>query len=159
MRRVALPITVLALLASACGQSADNAVGKVKDTVPPPKYLRHVTGTWARWGNTYTLIVVRPRGRVVIASDKLRGGINYAEFSHVTAHRLTISFMPGQDVSEFPSCTQTGTYHWKTKGTWPLKLLKIHDACKPRVDVFAGNWSTACTQALPGAQPCPRRFG
>ena len=39
MRRVALPIAILALLAAACGSSGAVGVGNVKDLVPLPKVL------------------------------------------------------------------------------------------------------------------------
>jgi hypothetical protein len=59
----------------------------------------------------------------------------HTNFSHVnvTAHRLTISGPR--------SCSGAGTYGWtiynKAFTGWLLRLTKIHDSCKARVNLFA----------------------
>ena len=77
----------------------------------------------------------------------------HAKFSRVTAHRLTISYVPGLTISDEPSCNRTGTYRWKftnIKGASNhLKLKKIHDACQARVHLFTGTWLTASTAGAP----------
>jgi hypothetical protein len=96
---------------------------------PTPPPLKQLTGRWDRinWG---VVMVVGPRGKVAVHNSG--AGWYYAKFSRVTAHRLSISGVP--------SCSGTGTYRWtitaKFSG-WSLNLKKIHDACKPRVNLFA----------------------
>jgi hypothetical protein len=82
----------------------------------------------SRGGGMGVLMVVSPRCKVAVIDFD-------AKFSHVTAHRLTVSGVP--------LCYgKKGTYSWKvTSGK--LKLKKIRDACKPEVGLFAGTWSRA----------------
>jgi hypothetical protein len=95
---------------------------------------KQMTGKWNR-GNG-TVMVVGPRGKVNFskAADTSKAGWYHTKFSHVTAHRLTISGPR--------SCSGTGTYRWGiaihhgSLGYGPsyrLPLKKIHDACKLRV--------------------------
>jgi hypothetical protein len=86
----------------------------------------------------------RPRSKVNL---KVGARWYYMTFSHVvTANkhqgRLTISGPR--------SCSGTGTYGWtilKPGGGlsnhpgWGLRLTKIHDACKARVNLFAYDWN------------------
>jgi hypothetical protein len=74
-------------------------------------------------------MVVSSRGKVEINAD----AVYHAKFSRVMAHRLTVSGVP--------SCSGTGTYRWTItkdmfRGGDQLKLRKIHDACKPRVNLL-----------------------
>ena len=115
---------------------------------------KQLSGAWGRGGDTYGRMIVSPRGRVEIdqvcgtsSSSTCRGYHGHAKFSHVTAHRLTISYVPGLTVSDEPSCNRTGTYRWKFTNIQgasdKLKLTKIHDECRVRVGLFAGIWLTA----------------
>jgi len=116
-----LALTLAAAIVTGVAQSAATTV--------IPKQL---SGRWGREHQT-VLMVVSPRGKVDIDSTY------HARFSHVTAHRLT--------VSGIPSCDRTGTYRWKFTNIQGasdhLKLKKIHDACGVRVGLFAGLWLTA----------------
>jgi hypothetical protein len=103
-------------------------------------------------------MVVSPRGRVEIRQNygvpgRCCSGVYVTKFSRVTAHRLTISYVPGLTVYRVPPCDRTGTYRWKFMNIQGasdhLKLEKIHDACKRRVDLFAGTWLTTITAGAP----------
>ena len=118
LRRAALVLALLVLAATAAGVAPAAAKGGI------PKQL---TGSW-RGGGQGVLMVVSAKGNVTV-SDFV------AWFSHVTAHRLTVSGVP--------LCSgKKGTYHWKV-ANGHLRLKKIHDACKPEVGLFAGTWSRA----------------
>jgi hypothetical protein len=80
-------------------------------------------------------IMVSPRGKVTIFPFG-----THARFSRASAHRLSISGY---------SCSGTGTYRWTIvnhsavphqPGYRQLELTKMHDACKQRVEMFAGRW-------------------
>jgi hypothetical protein len=123
-------------------------VAESATTTVIPKQL---SGDWGRGGETYGRMVVSPQGRVRIdqvcsasSSATCLGYHGHATFSRITAHRLTISYVPGLTISDVPSCNKTGTYRWKFTNILGasdhLKLKKIHDACQPRVHLFAGIW-------------------
>jgi hypothetical protein len=92
-------------------------------------------------------MVVGPRSKVNV---KVGTSWYYAMFSHVnvTAHQLTISGLRR-------SCSGTGTSGWKiyqgrplsNSAGWRLRLTKIRDACKARVNLFAPhNWDWGAGQ-------------
>ena len=121
---------------------------------------KQLSGAWGRGGDTYGRMIVSPRGRVEIdqvcgasSSATCLGYHGHAKFSRVTAHRLTISYVPGLTVSDVPTCDRTGTYRWKFTNIQGasdhLKLTKIHDACKPRVGLLAGIWLGTRTSIVP----------
>jgi hypothetical protein len=118
----ALVLAPLVLAAMPSGVAASAA----KAAPPTP-----LTGRWARpdWGDA--LLFVRPRGKVEIREN----GWYHARFKGVTGHRLRISGIP--------SCSGTGTYRWTITNhqswsqSYQLKLTKIHDACKLRVNLLA----------------------
>jgi len=123
LRRAALVLAPL-LLAAVVTEVAASAT----TTVVPQK----MTGRWERGDGT--VIVVGPRGKVNISKGIInKSGWFHTTFSHVTAHRLSISGPR--------SCSGTGTYRWGIiHRTWPggylFKLTKIHDPCKLRVDLM-----------------------
>jgi hypothetical protein len=125
---------VLALLV--LGAIVTGVAAPATTTVIP----KQLSGRWGREHQTM-LMVVSPRGKVDIVDAY------HATFSRVTAHRLTISYVPGLTVSDEPSCDRTGTYRWKFTNIQGasdhLKLTKIHDGCKSRVHLFTGLWLTA----------------
>jgi hypothetical protein len=142
LRRGTLVLALLVLAAIVTGVAAS-----ATKTVLP----KQLSGAWGRGGDTYGRMIVSPRGRVEIdqvcgtsSSSTCRGYHGHAKFSHVTAHRLTISYVPGLTVSDEPSCNGTGTYRWKFTNIQgasdKLKLTKIHDACKARVHLVLGTW-------------------
>ena len=145
LRRAGPVLALLVLAAVVTGVAAS-----ATKTVLP----KQLSGAWGRGGDTYGRMIVSPRGRVEIdqvcgtsSSSTCRGYHGHAKFSHVTAHRLTISYVPGLTVSDEPSCNRTGTYRWKFTNIQgasdKLKLTKIHDECRVRVGLFAGIWLTA----------------
>jgi hypothetical protein len=99
---------------------------------PPPAMPKQLTGRWGR-GNKTVLMIVSPGGKVDFDAQW------NAEFSHVTAHRLSISGLP--------TCSGTGVYRWwivnHPGASDQLTLKKIHDPCSVRVGAFAGVWLTA----------------
>src|SRR5262249_26839347 len=118
LRRAALVLALLVLAVIVTGVAAS-----ATNTVIP----KRLTGSWGRQNAWW--MVVSTEGKVKIDA----GAVYHAKFSRVTAHRLTVSGVP--------SCSGTGTYRWTiTKdmfsGSDLLKLTKIHDACKPRVNMF-----------------------
>jgi hypothetical protein len=118
LRRAALVLALLVLAATVTGA----ATSAPKTAIP-----KKLTGRW-RGGGMGVLMVVSPQGKVTVIDF-------VARFSHVTAHRLTVSGVP--------LCSgKKGTYHWKV-ASGHLKLEKIHDACKAEVGLFAGTWSRA----------------
>jgi len=135
LRRAALVPALLVLAAIVTGVAAS-----ATETLIP----KQLTGTWSRLGPPgEDRITVSPRGKITFP---LR--TDHARFSHVTAHRLSISG-PGSIVDPGP-CSRTGTYRWTIakipygdvyKPGHQLTLTKIHDACKDRVRHFAGRWS------------------
>jgi hypothetical protein len=117
-RRAAFVLALVLLAAMAAGVAPSAA----KSVIP-----KQLTGRW-RGGGQGVLMVVSPKGNVTVIDF-------VAKFSHVTAHRLTVSGVP--------LCSgKKGTYHWKV-ANGRLKLKKIHDACKAEVGLFAGTWSRA----------------
>jgi hypothetical protein len=121
LRRAALVLALLVLAAIVTGVAESAA----KSAIP-----RQLTGNWVR--NGWSIDVISS-GEV----DTGRGLEGFdTEFSRVTAHRLTVS--GGGPLS----CSGTGRYRWKV-ASHQLKLTKIHDACKERVDLFAGKWFKA----------------
>jgi hypothetical protein len=124
LRRTALLLAPLVLAAIVTGVAASAA----KTVIP-----KQLTGSWQQENKVLTMVVSR-RGKVKIYDF----GVYHARFSRVTAHRLSISGL----------CSGTATYRWTiTKGVpglgraqLKLKLKKIHDACKSRVEQFAGTW-------------------
>jgi hypothetical protein len=129
LRRAGLVLALLVLAAIVTGVAASAA----KTVVP-----KQLQGSWKRNGWT---MHVYSFGLVVIWGGQVDEGD--AEFSRVTAHRLTI----GDATFLSSSCSgTTGTYRWTITHRPPfrgaqLKLKKIHDACKPRGNLFAGVWS------------------
>ena len=121
LRRAALVLALLVLAAIVTGVAAS-----AKKTVVP----KQMTGHWRRNGWS---MHVWSWGEVPLW---LQGREVYdAEISRVTAHRLTIGG-PRYD----GGCPgTTGRYRWKV-ASHQLKLTKIHDACKARVNEFAGVW-------------------
>ena len=132
--RAALVLALFVLPAIVTGVAASAT------TTAIPKQL---TGKWDRFNWDGGMMAVGRRGKVNIT----KGGNNprryYTKFSrvNVTAHRLTISGPR--------SCSGTGTYGWtiyqgqalSNMQGWRLRLTKIHDACKARVNLFAhNNW-------------------
>ena len=100
-------------------------------TTAVPKQL---TGWWKREG---VLIWVGSSGTVTLIPGF--GGYEM-EFSRVTAHRLTVSGSLFDGKGGLVSCSgTTDRYRWKV-ASHQLKLTKIHDACRPRVNMFAGVW-------------------
>lgn len=92
-----------------------------------------MTGRWERGDGE--VMVVGPRGKVNISKAMTnRAGWFHTTFSHVTAHRLSVSGPR--------SCSGTGTYRWAIihghplAGGYVFKLTKIHDACKLRVNLM-----------------------
>ena len=132
LRRGGLLLALLVLAAIVAGVAASAA-----NTLLP----KQLSGDWGRGGKIYGLIVVSPRGKVEIHQLNYDG---HAKFSRVTAHRLSVSYVPGLTVSDVPSCDRTGTYRWRFTNIQgasdQLELKKIHDACKARVHLFAGIW-------------------
>jgi hypothetical protein len=124
MRTKAFGVLALLVLAAILTAVAESAT---KTVVP-----KRLIGRWGRAHQT-VLMVVSTRGKIDIDSTY------HASFSHVTAHRLT--------VSGIPSCNTTGTYRWKftnhQHSSDRLTLTKIHDACGIRVGLFVGSWLTA----------------
>jgi hypothetical protein len=117
-----LPLLVLAAIVTGVAPSATT-----------PVLPKRLTGTWTKQTGFPLTMVVSPRGKVEIPGFQ----VEHAKFSHVTAHRLTISGLP--------SCSGTGTYRWtRSRTPWlpqdgppdQLKFKKIHDACKLRVNLF-----------------------
>jgi len=119
--RAALVLALLVLAAIVTGVAASATNTAI------PKQLK---GKWRRNGDVMT--VHSKDGSVVFDTASAR-------FSHVTAHRLTIS---GPTSISGPVCSGTGTYRWDVIGEpgHELKLTKIHDECKDRVRQFAGRW-------------------
>ena len=125
--RAALVLALLVLAAIVTGVAESAA----KTAIP-----KRLTGTWERNNGGKVLMEVGSRGKVSVGRS---WSVRYhTKFSHVTAHRLSISGIP--------SCSGTGTYRWNLPGDLsggpsPLTIKKIHDACKPRVDLFeASDW-------------------
>jgi len=124
LRRAALLLALLVLAAIVTGVAASATTTVIRT---------RLTGSWGRQNNPWWMIV-STRGKVKITAD----AVYHAKFSRVTAHRLT--------VTGIPSCSGTGTYRWAiTKDLFSggdlLKLKKIHDACKPRVNLLTdGSW-------------------
>jgi hypothetical protein len=121
LRRAGLVLALLVLAAIVTGVAASAT------TTAVPKQL---IGKWES-GNG-TLMVVGPRGKVNFSKAEInKAGWWHAEFSHVRAHRLSISGPR--------SCSGTGTYAWEFTtgfGGGQLRFHKIHDACKLRVGVL-----------------------
>jgi hypothetical protein len=125
LRRSVLLLALLVVAAIVTGVAAS-----ATNTLVPKQLI----GRWSRPGTIGRAFSVSPRGNVAIYPF----GTRHARFSHVTAHRLTIS---GGN-NGVGSCPRPGTYRW-TIAYHQLKLTKIHDACKPRVSLFSGRWSKA----------------
>ena len=129
LRRAALLLALLVLAAIVTGVAAS-----ASNTVLP----RPLQGRWERNG---WAMRIYSRGLVVIWGGQVDEGD--AEFSPLTAHRLTT----GDATFLSSSCSATtGTYRWTITHRPPvseaqLKLKKIHEACKPRGNLFAGVWS------------------
>jgi hypothetical protein len=122
LRRAALVLALLVLAAIVTGVAAS----ATKTVIP-----KQLTGKWRR--NGVMMTVNSKGGSVGIGTDSAR-------FSHVTAHRLTIS---GPTSISGAVCSGTGTYRWKIHHgavILELKLTKIHDGCKDRVRQSAGVW-------------------
>jgi hypothetical protein len=129
LRRAGLLLALLVVAASVTGVAAS----ATKTVV-----LKQLQGSWGR--NGWAMRVYSSG----YAEVWLRGADDgNALFSHVTAHRLTI----GETTVLSSSCSgPTGTYRWTITHRPPLrqaqlKLKKIHDACKPRGNLFTGTWS------------------
>jgi hypothetical protein len=121
LRRAALLLALLVLAAIITGVAASAT------TTVVPKQL---TGSWYPRGANpgfSALMDFSPRGKIHFGGPSPY----HAKVSRVTAHRLTVSGIRW--------CSGTGTYRWKAAGR-QLQLWKIHDACKPRVNLFAGIW-------------------
>jgi hypothetical protein len=109
-----------------------------------PAIPEKLTGKWDRFNWDGGVMIVGRRGKVNITNARSNHYRWYhTKFSqvNVAAHRLTISGPR--------SCSGTGTYGWtiyrgpalSNMQGWRLKLTKIHDACKARVNLFAhNNW-------------------
>lgn len=84
-------------------------------------------GTWKQTGGSYrgTIMAVSPRGNVKVLDFGTK-------FSHLTAHRPTIGYLP--------VCGTKGRYGWKATGSH-LILTKLRDSCQDRVSLFAGVWA------------------
>ena len=133
LRRAALVLALVVLAAIVTGVAASAA----KTAIP-----EKLTGKWEQDNfGPVRVMVVGPRGKVYMKVDNDR---YYMTFSHanVTANRhhgrLTISGPR--------SCSGTGRYRWTiTLGGYPrgyhLRLTKIHDACKARVNLFPYDWN------------------
>ena len=93
VRRAALVLALLVLAAIVTGVAESAA----KTAIP-----KQLTGRWGREKQTM-LMVVSSRGKVDWNDTY------HAELSHVTAHRLTLSYVPGLTVSNEPSCNRTST--------------------------------------------------
>ena len=126
-----LALLVVAVIVTGVAESATNTVNK------------QLTGKWEIVnGGPQGVMVVGPRGEVNFnkAADTSKAGWYHTTFSHVTAHRLSISGIP--------SCSGTGRYRWTVRlsatlggADDTLRLRKIHDACEARVGLFAaGVW-------------------
>ena len=138
LRRIALVLALFVLAAIVTGV-AESAT----KTAIPKQLARRWWGP-SDGGPIEMRMDVGPRGRVEIdqlcspdAPPACTPYYHHAEFSHVTAHRLTISGIP--------SCSGTGRYRWKTtlrefgglgghENT--LRLTRIHDARKARIGLF-----------------------
>jgi hypothetical protein len=140
LRRAALVLALVVLAAVVTGVAASAAT----TTIPKQMARRWQRDISVEQGQTR--MVVSRRGRVEIdqicssyAPATCTSYDGHAEFSHVTAHRLRISGIP--------SCSGTGTYRWTStlsdgfgfSRVPHLRLTKIHDACKARVNLFAHN--------------------
>jgi hypothetical protein len=128
LRRAGLVLALLLLPATVTGVAAS----ATKTVIP-----KQLTGRWERDNGR---VIVVAGGKVVVKVDAFTNGAQ-ARFSHVKAHRLSISGLW--------SCSGAGTYRWTiTQGVLPgslshgyvLRLTKIHDACKARVRLFAHSW-------------------
>ena len=128
MRRVVLVLALLVLAAIITGVAAS----ATKTAIP-----QHLIGTWRIInGGPSGVMVVGPRGNVNRSKgDTSKAGWYHTKFSHVTAHRLSISGPR--------SCAGTGTYRWGISrhvslgaSGYRLTFRKIHDACKLRVNLF-----------------------
>jgi hypothetical protein len=128
LRRAALVLALLALAATITGVAASAT------TTAMPKKM---TGKWNR--DDGQVMVVGPRGNVNFLRERYgsKAGWFHTKFSHVTAHRLTISGPR--------SCSGTATYRWgiARHGTlggnsYRLEFKKLHDACVLRVELMIG---------------------
>jgi hypothetical protein len=142
MRRVALVLALLMLTAMITGVVAASGT---KPTIP-----ERLTGKWDRFNWGGGMMVVGRRGKVNVTNGGNTPHRYHAKFSqvkrsslprYVRVHRLIISGPR--------SCSGTGTYGWTiyqgrpmtNMQGWRLRLTKIHDACKARVNLFAhNNW-------------------
>jgi len=106
----------------------------VAESAPTTAVPEKMTGRWERGDGV--VMVVGPHGKVNISKAMInKAGWYHAKFSHVTAHRLSISGPR--------SCSGTGTYRWgiihrtnTLQGGYVFKLTKIHDACRLRVGLM-----------------------
>jgi hypothetical protein len=136
LRRAALVLALLVLASIVTGVAASAT------TTAVPKQL---TGEWGL-PDTQMVMVVGPRGKVNVSKGAPwhKAGWYHAKFSRVTADKHHGRL----NISGPRSCSGTGTYHWKIfhptgwfRGTYSLAFTKIHDACKPRVSMFADTWA------------------
>lgn len=124
LRRAVLVPALLVLAAIVTGVAAS----ATKTAIP-----KQLTGKWERGDGV--VMVVGPRGKVNFSKAMInKAGWYHTEFSHVTAHRLSISGPR--------SCSGTGTYRWgialrRFFGGGPrINFKTIHDACKLRVGLM-----------------------
>lgn len=125
MRRATLVLALLVLAAIVTGVAAS----ATKTAIP-----KQLIGKWER--ESGVVMVVGPRGEVKFskAADTTTAGWYHAKFSHVRAHRLSVSGA---------SCSGTGTYRWAIATqqglvSWTrISFKKIHDACKRRVNLLS----------------------
>ena len=132
----ALVLALLVLTATVTG-----VVESAKRTAIP----KQLTGSWSDTTGAGGFSV-SPSGKVEVDDWHAY----YARFSRVTKHRLSISSTTSQGppYGVLWSCYGTGTYRWTVlnhgdvigEPGHQLKLTKIHDPCKDRVDRFAGTW-------------------
>ena len=142
LRRTALLLALLVLAAIVTGVAAS----ATKTVVPKQMAWRWNVSIPNQGSGAALKMLVSRRGRVEI--DRLCSAygpptctpyVDYAEFSHVTTHRLSISGIP--------SCSGTGRYRWTIMlgyigmggRAYTFRFTKIHDACQARVNLFAHN--------------------
>jgi hypothetical protein len=139
LRRAALVLALLVLAAIVTGVAAS----ATKTAIP-----EKLTGKWAQynWGPA-RVMVIGPRGKV---NMKVGTRWYYMTFSHVNVTANKYKHHGRLTISGPRSCSGTGTYRWtilKPGGAlsnhagWGLRLKKIHDACKARVNLFPYDWN------------------
>jgi hypothetical protein len=151
-------VVVVALIAVAASRLHSISASSDVPTHRPPvsatttAFPKQLTGKWVNTNEgPARVMVIGRRGKV---NNRLGARRYYMTFSQVNVTdkrhgRLTMSGPR--------SCSGTGRYGWtilkpgpalSTHSGWGLRLTKIHDACKARVDLFRFYWAAAGGRSL-----------